>query len=154
VSTLDTSRRQLRFLMAFLLLAPALFGHPFAGYLHFHSHLGAAITAWGCDAMDVILPFTAALLVFPATRRRRFVGIALGVVALAALNLIRIATLYWLALKSTAAFEIARGEIFPVLMVTLAIVGFVAWARWGSRSERDVRSDAEHAGVELDVPSR
>jgi exosortase/archaeosortase family protein len=162
---LETSHRLVRFLVALLLLAPALLagytlprrahglgGHLLAGYFQVYAHLGAAMVrftdptahaigpeirgraavsiATERDAIDVIFPFTAAVLVFPATFRRRATGVALGVGALAALNLIRISSLYRLALMSDAAFEIARGEVFPVLIVTLAILGFVAWARW------------------------
>ena len=105
---------QLRFLVALLVLAPALLagyalprdlrgpaGQLLAGYLRLYARLGAAlvhpidpaaraigveirgraslIIAEGYDAIDVILPFTAAVLVFPATPRRRAVAIALGV---------------------------------------------------------------------------
>ena len=40
------------------------------------------------------------------------------------------------ALKSSPAFELARNEIFPVLMATLVIVGFFAWARWSTHEPR------------------
>ena len=93
--------RLLRFLLAMLLLLPALL----SGY-----------TLHGPPALEVGLPFTAAVAVFPSTRRHRIVGIALGLVSLLILSV---------ASRNNA--DIAR-----VLMVTLAIVGFFAWARWTS----------------------
>jgi exosortase/archaeosortase family protein len=170
-SSPETSR-QLRFLAAVLLLAPALLagytlpreshgpaGRLIAGYLRLDARIGAAlvrpidpsahaigseirgrasvILARERDAIDIIFPFIAALLVFPAALRRRAVGMGLGVVALSALNLIRIKSLYWLALENTAAFELAEREFFPVLMVTLAIVGFFGWVRWASHEATD-----------------
>lgn len=91
--------RLLRFLLALLLLLPALL----SGYrLH------------GPAALDVVLPFTAAVLAFPATRRRRITGIVLGALS---------AVLLGAANRNDA-------ELVRVLMVTLAIVGFLAWARW------------------------
>jgi len=96
---LERPLRLLRYLLALLLLLPGLL----SGY-----------TLHGPAALDVGLPFTAAVLVFPATRRHRIVGIALGLVSLLILSV---------ASRNNA--DIAR-----VLMVTLAIVGFFAWARW------------------------
>jgi hypothetical protein len=97
----DHPLRLLRFLLALLLLLPALL---------------SGFTLHGPVALDVILPFTAAVLVFPATRRRRAVGIVLGALSAAVL--------------STATRT--NAELLRVLMVTLAIVGFLAWARWVS----------------------
>jgi exosortase/archaeosortase family protein len=166
--------RQLRYLAALLLLAPALLagytlprdpngpaGHLIASYFRFYARLGAAIIrpiepaaraigseihgnallnlARGRDAIDIILPFTAAVLAFPATFRRRATGIGIAVLSLAEINLLRIMCLYWLALENAAAFEVAQGDIFPVLMMTLAIVGFLAWARWASSEGTSTR---------------
>lgn len=95
----DQPLRLLRFLLALLLLLPALL----SGY-----------TLHGPAALDIIAPFTAAILVFPATRRRRAAGIAVG--ALSAVVL--------------AAAGRNDAEVLRVLMAALAIVGFLAWARW------------------------
>jgi hypothetical protein len=98
---LDHPLRLLRFLLALLMLLPALL----SGY-----------TLHGPVALDVIIPFTAAVLVFPATRRKRVAGLAIAVLSSVIL--------------SVAAWNDA--EVLRVLMVTLAIVGFIAWARWVS----------------------
>lgn len=97
----DHPLRLLRFLLALLLLLPALL----SGY-----------TLHGPAALDVILPFTAAVVAFPATRRRRVAGIVLGVLTAVILS----------AAKRNDA------EMLRVLMVTLAIVGFFAWVQWSS----------------------
>ncbi len=132
--------------------AGRLYSALFLGYLRLFARLGAALASVidpaaraidceirgrasvmigsGYDAMDVILPVVAAVLVFPATLRSRSVGMAACILSLSALNLLRIGSLYWLALEGTASLRLASLEVFRVLMVTLAIVGFVAWARW------------------------
>ena len=97
----DHPLRLLRFLLALLLLLPALL---------------SGFTLHGPAALDVVLPFAVAVLVFPATRWRRLVGIALGVLGLSALSV----------------DKVANAEMLRVLMVTLAIVGFFAWGRWAS----------------------
>lgn len=98
---LDHPVRLLRFLLALLLLLPALL----SGY-----------TLHGPAALDVILPFTAAVLVFPATRRQRLTGIGAGALAAVVLG----------------AATRREPEVLRVSMRALAIVGFFAWARWVS----------------------
>jgi hypothetical protein len=95
----DHPLRLLRFLLSLLLLLPALL----AGY-----------TLHGPAALDVIVPFTAAVLVFPATRRQRLTGFAGGALSAVVLG----------------AAGRQDAEVLRVLMVALAIVGFLAWARW------------------------
>jgi exosortase/archaeosortase family protein len=134
--------------------AGELYSGLFSGYLRLHAHLGAAIVrpidpaaravgseirgcasvmiGSGYDAIDVILPFTAAVLVFPARLRHRAIGIALGVLSLSALNMIRVASLYGLASHGAATVAPSVAAILRVLMVTLAMVGFIAWGRWVS----------------------
>src|SRR5579872_1426439 len=51
--------------------------------------------AKNCDAMDVTLLFAAAVVAFPATWRRRLAGIAAGVAGITAVNVLRIASLYF-----------------------------------------------------------
>jgi exosortase/archaeosortase family protein len=134
--------------------AGELYSGLFSGYLRLHARLGAAIVrsmdpaaravgseirgrasvmiGSGYDAIDVILPLTAAVLVFPARLRHRAVGMALAILSLSALNMIRVASLYGLALHGAATLASAVAAILRVFMVTLAMVGFIAWGRWVS----------------------
>jgi len=108
----DHPLRLLRFLLALLLLLPALL----SGY-----------TLHGPAALEVIVPFTAAVLVSPATRRQRLAGIVAG--ALSAL-----------ALGAAGRHD---AEVLRVVMVALAIVGFLAWAQWvGDEAASTARSPA------------
>jgi exosortase/archaeosortase family protein len=86
--------------------------------------------AKNCDAMDVTLLFTAAVLAFPAPWRRRLVGIAAGVAALTLVNVLRIASLYFVDLRWPSAFETIHAEVWPLAIVVLAAGAFLAWSRW------------------------
>jgi exosortase/archaeosortase family protein len=89
--------------------------------------------AKNCDAMDVTLLFTAAVVAFPAPWRRRLVGIGAGALALTAVNVLRIASLYFVDLRWPSAFETIHAEVWPLAIVVLAAAAFLSWSRWAQR---------------------
>jgi exosortase/archaeosortase family protein len=86
--------------------------------------------AKNCDAMDVSLLFVAAILAFPARWSRRLAGIGLGVAALTLVNVVRIATLYLVDVHWPRAFDLVHAQVWPLAIVVLAALGFLAWSRW------------------------
>lgn len=91
-----------------------------------------------CDAMEINILFASAVIAFPAKWSQRALGVVLGVLLLAAANLIRIASLYWIGVIAPTAFESAHRDVFPLLLIGVAVLLFVAWIRWlgGAGSKR------------------
>jgi exosortase/archaeosortase family protein len=87
-----------------------------------------------CDAMEVNILFASAVLAFPVTWSRRALGVLLGVVLLAAANLTRIASLYFIGVAAPGAFETAHRDVFPLLLIGVAVVLFATWVRWAGGS--------------------
>jgi len=90
--------------------------------------------AKNCDAMDVNILFVAAIVAFPAAWKRRAIGIALGVAALAVVNIVRIVSLYYVGIRFPDRFELVHAEIWPFAMVAVAVAGFLVWSRWAAAS--------------------
>jgi exosortase family protein XrtM len=88
-----------------------------------------------CDAMDVNLLLIAAMLACPSSWKRRLVGIVAGVLLLSVVNIGRIVALYQIGVHAPGAFEFVHAELFPLLMVVLAVGVFVVWARWSRQLE-------------------
>jgi len=91
--------------------------------------------AKNCDAMDVNLLLIAAMLAFPAPWKRRLVGIIAGVGLLSLVNVLRIVTLYQISIHAPRAFELIHAELFPLVMVALAVGAFAVWSRWSRQAE-------------------
>jgi exosortase/archaeosortase family protein len=89
--------------------------------------------AKNCDAMDVSLLFTAAVVAFPARWSRRLAGIAIGVLILTIVNVLRIASLYYVDLRWPSAFETIHAEVWPLAIVAIAAGAFVVWSRWAQQ---------------------
>ena len=94
---------------------------------------GVSIEA-GCNGLEAIIVLAAAMLAFPASWPHRAGGIALGGAAVQLLNLLRIATLYYLARWSTPLFEWAHLYLWQPLIMVDVLVVWLVWLRW-------VRSD-------------
>jgi exosortase/archaeosortase family protein len=86
--------------------------------------------AKNCDAMDVNIVFAAAVLAFPARWRARLLGVAIGTGVLAIVNILRIASLYGIDARWPGSFEIVHAEVWPLLLVALAVAMFLGWSRW------------------------
>ncbi len=74
--------------------------------------------------MDVNLLLVAAMIAFPAPWKRRLVGIVAGVGLLSLVNLLRIVALYQMNVHAPRAFEFIHAEVFPLVMVVLAVGAF------------------------------
>ncbi len=99
--------------------------------------------AKNCDAMDVNILFVAAVVAFPARWSRRAVGMAAGTALLAVANVVRIASLYHVDLRWPARFELVHAEIWPLVMVAIALGAFLRWSRWAELPEVAEAADAK-----------
>ena len=100
--------------------------------------------AMNCDAMDVFILFSSAVIAFPSTGRRRVVGLVAGLLALVAINLLRIVSLYLVGVHFPSAFEFCHVDLWPIVIVVLTCTGFVAWVR-STMAERSGGLNASHA---------
>jgi exosortase H (IPTLxxWG-CTERM-specific) len=97
----------------------------------------------GCDAIEPAWFFCAAVLAFPGRWRRKPAGLAVGVVAILALNLVRIVSLYFIGLHLRWLFPTAHLELWPAVFIMAALGLWIAWIRW---SRKDVRPP-DHAAA-------
>jgi exosortase/archaeosortase family protein len=101
--------------------------------------------AMNCDAMDVYILFASALLAFPAGARARALGLAAGLAALVALNVVRIVSLYFVGVYFPRAFEFCHMDAWPMVIVLATCAGFLLWTRWN----RAVFVGAADAGAQV-----
>ncbi len=89
-----------------------------------------------CTGIEVIGLFVAAVLAFPSAWRHRLLGLALGVPSLLLLNLIRMCTLILVGASSARALDIGHVYVWPVIVLTMAMVIWLSWARIAVRDPR------------------
>ncbi len=89
---------------------------------------------YGCDALEPLVYFSAAVIAFPASWRRRLLGIAAGIPVLFVLNIARIVSLYFIATRSPDWFETAHLVIWQPLFIAATLALWFAWVMLLPRS--------------------
>jgi exosortase H (IPTLxxWG-CTERM-specific) len=92
------------------------------------SGFGVSIEA-GCNGVEAIIVLVAAMVAFPAPWRYKLGGVGLGVLAIQALNLLRIISLFYLGQWNRTAFEWGHLYIWQALIMLDVLVVFLIWLR-------------------------
>jgi exosortase H (IPTLxxWG-CTERM-specific) len=82
-----------------------------------------------CNASNVTLMLWAAILAFPAPWVQKLKGLAAGTLAIHALNLVRIISLFYLGQYNTSWFEFAHLYIWESLIMLGTMVIFSLWVQ-------------------------
>jgi exosortase/archaeosortase family protein len=83
-----------------------------------------------CDAMEANILFAAALFAFPGARTRKLLALGSGLAVIAALNVLRIGSLYFVALHLPGSFELFHLELWPLVMIAATLVLSLSCAVW------------------------
>jgi exosortase H (IPTLxxWG-CTERM-specific) len=91
---------------------------------------GFAVTILaGCNGVEAMIVLLAGMLAYPAPWKLRLAGLAAGIVAIQALNVARIASLFYLGQWNREVFEWAHLYAWPVLIMVDALVVWLVWLR-------------------------
>jgi exosortase/archaeosortase family protein len=90
----------------------------------------------GCDGTEMLILFAAAVIASrPRPWRLRALGVIAGAAALSAANVARICSLYYVAIRSPSAMEFWHLELWPLILIAMAVGLFVGWDRWAASKE-------------------
>lgn len=90
----------------------------------------------GCDAIEPSALFIAAVLAFPARFWKKIPGLIVGTLVLAFINLVRIITLFYTGIHYPRFFEFMHEDFWQSFFVLLALMLWVIWAWWATRSAK------------------
>lgn len=82
----------------------------------------------GCNGLETVLIFAAAVLAFPVPWRLRLAGLVSGLVAIQAVNTIRIASLFLIGIHWPSLFDESHNVVWQVIVLLFGIAFFVIWA--------------------------
>ena len=95
---------------------------------------GISIEA-GCNGVEACIMLFAAIVAYPSAWRDKLSGIFVGMVAVQALNVVRIISLFYLVQWNTRAFEFAHLYLWQALIMLDVLVVWLAWLRWVTRRQ-------------------
>ncbi len=82
-----------------------------------------------CDAADVNIVFSSALLAFPGPWRKKALLLLLGLSLLVAANVTRICSLYYVGVWAPSWFKLAHEEVWPLVLVAITVGVFLICIR-------------------------
>jgi len=83
----------------------------------------------GCNGVEAALILICAMVAFPAPWKHRLAGIAIGLVAVQALNVVRVVTLFYLGQWNADAFEWAHLYLWQALVMLDVLIVWLVWIR-------------------------
>ncbi len=89
----------------------------------------------GCDALEPIGFFMAAVLAYPVSFSKKWIALILGPILLAILNVIRIVTLYFTGIYFKSIFDIVHVDVWQVVFIILTMGLCLIWIKWTYRSK-------------------
>jgi exosortase H (IPTLxxWG-CTERM-specific) len=83
----------------------------------------------GCNGLEAVIILFSAIFAFPAPFKYKLLGFAIGFVAIQALNLVRIISLFYLGQWNYTAFEWFHLYLWQALIILDALVVWLIWLR-------------------------
>ena len=110
---------------------------------------GAAVAIQpGCNGIEAMICLTAAVLAYPSSWYERGMGLIVGYLAIQAMNLVRIISLFYLLQWNEQWFEWFHLYVWQALIFLDVLIVFVLWIRWlPSRKQNDADGDNTDTGV-------
>jgi exosortase H (IPTLxxWG-CTERM-specific) len=96
----------------------------------------------GCNGVEAMLIFLAAVLAFPASWRSRLLGLVLGILAIQVVNLIRVVALFLTGIYFPKLFDASHTVIWQTLVI---LSGVLLWIFWANRFAAPAPAPAEPA---------
>lgn len=87
----------------------------------------------GCNGVEACIILLAAILAFPAPWRAKVIGLGVGIVAVQAVNLLRIISLFYLGQWNMKVFEFAHLYLWQALIMLDVLVVWLLWVRYLAR---------------------
>lgn len=82
----------------------------------------------GCNGVETMIIFLAAVLAFPAPWKARLAGLALGIVAIQLVNLIRVVALFFTGAYFPEFFDSSHTVVWQTLVIGSGVLLFIFWA--------------------------
>ena len=89
----------------------------------------------GCNGIEAAVVLIAAIIAFPSSWKMKLWGIGLGFIAVQAVNLIRVVSLFFLGQWNYQVFEFAHLYMWQALIMLDVLVVWLLWMRFVAKRE-------------------
>lgn len=82
----------------------------------------------GCNGVETMIIFLAAVLAFPASWRARGIGLGLGFLAIQAVNLVRVVALFLTGAYFPSFFDSSHTVVWQTIVILFGVLLWIFWA--------------------------
>ena len=82
----------------------------------------------GCNAVEAMMLFAAAVLAFPAPLRSRLLALAVGLPIIQIVNMARLTSLFWLGVRHPDWFDIFHIALWQTVIILISVAMFATWS--------------------------
>lgn len=94
----------------------------------------------GCNGVETMIIFLAAILAFPSTWKSRLAGLVLGILAIQLVNLVRVVALFLTGVYFPEYFASSHTVVWQTLVI---LFGVLLWIFWANRFATPATAAAE-----------
>ena len=96
----------------------------------------------GCDGLEAMAFFVAAVLAFSSPILLKFPALLIGIPLLVGLNLVRVVSLFLVGIYYPALFHTMHVDVWQVLYILVSIVLFGLWLVWATSTRVPAAADS------------
>lgn len=89
----------------------------------------------GCNGIEACIVLFAAVMAFPSTWRHKLLGLVAGFVAVQALNVVRVISLFYLGQWNMDVFNFAHEFLWQGLIMLDVLIVWLLWVRAGAKAQ-------------------
>jgi len=82
----------------------------------------------GCNGLETVLIFVSAVLAFPASWKARGIGLGLGLIAIQAVNLLRVVALFLTGAYFPKFFDSSHTVVWQSIVILFGVLLWMFWA--------------------------
>lgn len=95
----------------------------------------------GCNGIETMVIFLAAVMAFPAPWKARLVGLALGCLAIQAVNLVRVVALFFTGAYFPKFFDSSHTVVWQTIVIAFGVFLWIFWADRLALPKKDKKTD-------------
>lgn len=87
----------------------------------------------GCNGIEACIVLFAAIVAFPSSWRHKLIGLLVGFLAVQALNVVRVVSLFYIGQWNTQVFNFAHEYLWQALIMLDVLIVWLLWVRAGNK---------------------
>lgn len=92
---------------------------------------------FGCNGLEAVMIYSVAVIAFPASWKKKLIGIVAGFLVIQVINIVRIAALAYAGVHFKSIFEYIHIYVAQGMMIAVSLITFFIYLHYAKRSKAE-----------------